>query len=521
MSRRWILTVDLGTGGPKTAAVALDGEVLATSFTPVETEHTADGGATQDVAAWWSGIGAATRAFVADGVVDPRGLHAVGLTGQFASTVPVDEHGRPVSDCLMWSDTRGAGYSQETVGGPVAGYAPLALAAGIRYACGAPPPTGEGPQSNELYLRRDRPEIWARTATLLEPADYLALRCTGRAAATPASMCLSFLVDTRPGRPRRYVPELARRFHRDPARLPRLHPTGSVLGPLLPDVADELGVAPGAPVLCGAPDKLAGYLGSGAVGPRDGHLAISSTGWISCSVPFRKVDPVHSIVTIPGVDDTSHLVWADQLAAGSCLQWWREQASPAVRGGAPDERGPASYDELVQAAGSVAPGSNGVMFLPWLHGELVPFSDSALRAGFVNLSPTSGHAAMTRAVLEGVALNTRAMMEAVERFVKRPFPSLRIIGGGARSDLWCQIMADTLGVPVEQVDNPAHAQLRGMALLARVSLGELSLAEAAALVPVAHTFQPRPPVQAVYDEAYVSFRSFYRGTRGTYRRLHR
>jgi len=249
MGRPWVLAVDLGTGGPKVGAVGLDGELYATSFTAVPTEPTEDAGTEQDVALWWEGIRAGVAAFVADGVVDGDDLHAVGLTSQWSSIVAVDAAGEPVGRCLMWSDHRGAPHSAAAVGGRVAGLRPSVAAQAIRYTGTVPLTTGEDPLGHELFLRHERPELFARVRALLEPVDYLGLRFTGQVAATPASQFFASVVDNRPCRPPRYVPELVRRLGRDADLLPPLRPTGSVLGSVLGEVAAELGVRAGVPVV--------------------------------------------------------------------------------------------------------------------------------------------------------------------------------------------------------------------------------------------------------------------------------
>jgi xylulokinase len=159
--------------------------------------------------------------------------------------------------------------------------------------------------------------------------------------------------------------------------------------------------------------------------------------------------------------------------------------------------------------------------MPWLNGERTPVEDRNLRGGFLNLSLATGRAELARAVLEGVALNARWMLDAVESFIRRPLPSLRILGGGAESDLWCQIHADVLGRPIERVAKPTQANLRGAALFAAISLGRLSLEEVPQLVPVDGTFQPNPAAVAVYGSAYREFKQLYGRLKGIYARLNR
>jgi xylulokinase len=504
----WILAVDLGTGGPKTGAVSLGGELLARASSSVQTDYLPGGGAVQDPAGWWDGIRAALHAMIAAGDVDPGALIGVGITGQWGSTVPVGRDGREVGKCHLWADTRGGRFSSEAMGGRVSlfGYSPVNMLRWVQITGGAPSPHGADPLGHELYLRHLEPDVYAKTTTLLEPLDYLGLRFTGRIVATPASMVLSWLTDNRPGARPAYMLELITRSGRDAGRLPTLVPTGSVIGTVTAEVADELGI-PTAPVVAGVPDLHTSYIGSGAVAPFEAHLTISTTAWIACEVPFKRTDVLHQMASVPGLKPNSYLVANNHETAGLCIEWLRDSMVPGT------------YDELCAMAATVPPGSGGVMFTPWLNGERTPVEDRTLRAAFMNLSLETTRAHLVRAVLEGVAFNARWLLDAVEKFVKRRLPSLRILGGGAQSDLWCQIHADILGRRIERVADPMYASLRGAGLFAAISLGKLTLEDVRGLVHVTDRFEPDPEAQAVYEPMYGEFKKFYGALHGSYARL--
>ncbi len=365
----WILAVDLGTGGLKTGAVSLSGEVLAQSIGHLHTTYLPDGGAVQDPAEWWARLTDGVRSVIESKAVRPDDLVAVGITGQWGSTVPVDAEGNLVGDCLLWSDTRGGRFSAKAMGGPVSlfGYSPANIVRWVQLTGGAPSPHGADPLGHELYLRNCEPQVYARTRKLLEPLDYLGLKLTGRVGATPASMILSWLTDNRPGSQAAYVPELVRRSGRDPARLPELHPTGSVLGPVVRGVGEELGI-PSVPVVCGVPDLHTAFLGSGAVAPYEAHITISTTSWIACEVPFKRTDVIHQMATVPGLRAGAYLVANNHETAGLCLKWFKDSVA-----------GSDSYEEVCADAAGVPAGSGGVMFTPWLKGERTPVEDRTLR----------------------------------------------------------------------------------------------------------------------------------------------
>ena len=183
----WVLAVDQGTGGPKVGLVSLAGRIAWTEHLPVTTDHTPDGGATQDAARWWELITGSARRALDSGVVDPSRVVAVSCTGQWASTVPVDGGGIPVGPCQLWSDTRGAPHARQVIAGPVAGYDPVAAVRWIRHSGGAPSTSGADPIGHILHLERDEPDVARAARWYLEPVDYLAMRFTGAAAAQTAA----------------------------------------------------------------------------------------------------------------------------------------------------------------------------------------------------------------------------------------------------------------------------------------------------------------------------------------------
>jgi xylulokinase len=518
---KYVLAIDLGTGGPKTALVSMRGEVAAHELILVQTRHLPDGGVVQDPNEWWSAITSSARRLIASGVVPASDIVAVACTGQWASTIPVAADGGLAGDCILWMDNRGEPYSAKVVGGPVSvgGYAPLKALRWISKSGGAPSPLGNDPTGQILHLRHDEPDVYARTAVFLEPVDYLNMRFTGRVAATPVSMIVHWLTDNRDLSTTRYDDQLVRMSTLDPARLPPLQAVNSVVGEVLPDVARDLGLPDGVKVVTGTPDLHSAAIGSGAIADYEPHLAISTTSWISCHVPFKKTDAIRQIATIPSLVPGRYLLANNHETAGVCLQWLRDnvvvQDDGLIAGSAADG-GYRAYDRL---AATVPAGSDGVVFTPWLAGERCPVDDRNVRAAFYNLSlqTTRGH--MVRAVFEGVAYNARWMLDAVEKFVKRPLGAIRFIGGGAVSDVWCQIHADVMNRPVHRVADPLLVNVKGAAIFAGLVLGEVTPDEVPGLARIDATFEPQAANHAVYDELYREYPGLYHRQRKMYARL--
>ncbi len=513
--RRLVLAVDLGTGGPKVGLVSFDGEIVWWEHVAVATTYAPGGSVTQDADDWWRLVVDATRRGVRAAGVAAEQVVAVCVTGQWASTVPVDAAGVPVGPCLMWMDTQGARHSRAVVGGPLQGYHPRALATWVRHSGGVPSTSGDDPVGHMLHLGHDRPEIAGRARWYLEPVDYLSMRFTGVAAASHMSMTAAWLTDNRRLDLMEYDARLVRLAGVDADKLPPLVPSGSVIAPVRASVAAQLGISPAAQVVTGMPDLHGATVGSGCVLEHETHLSIGTTGWISCPLSEKKTDVLRQTTTVPGLGLGTHryLLANNQDSAGRCLQWFRDNVFDG--GGT----GPAGYARITEAAGTVPPGAGGVIFTPWLTGERSPVDDRSARAGFHNLSLTTSQAHLARAVLEGVAYNARWLLEAAEHFTGRRLDPLRIVGGGAQSELWCQIVADVCDRTVERVAEPLLNGLRGAAIAAGMALGAISPHEVRSLVRTDRTFRPDPSTRETYDRLFAEFPRLYKAERPMFGRL--
>ena len=274
-------------------------------------------------------------------------------------------------------------------------------------------------------------------------------------------------------------------------------------------------------VVTGTPDLHSGAVGAGTVLDYETNLAISTSSWIGCAVPFKKTDIFRQIATVPGLTPDRYLVANNHETGGACLQWLRDQViapDDGLHDGDAANR-PSFADADRARPRSVPPGAGDVIFTPWLSGERSPVDDRNARGGFHNLSLATTRAHLVRAVLEGVAYNSRWLHDAVEKFAKRRLDHVRFIGGGAQSDLWCQIHADVLDRTIERVADPVDANLRGAALLAGLALGAVQPGEVRDLVKVDATFRPDHAHRATYDRLYAEFPKLYKAQKPMFRRL--
>ena len=509
-----VLSIDLGTSGAKAAVFSAAGDVLATGFHPTTLRLLPGGGAEQDPADWWQSLVRATAQCLASGV-DRDSVRAIGVTGQWSGTVALGDDGEPLHPALIWMDSRGAPQIEAIAGGAF-GILPYGIARGARWITltgGAPGKSGKDPLAHILYLREHMPDVYQRTRRFLEPKDYINFRLTGVAAATFDSIALHWVTDNRAIDAIDYHPALLGYAGLDRAQLPPLCRASSVLGPLLPAVAEQLGLGRDVRVVAGTPDIHATAIGSGAVRDHAAHLYLGTSTWLSCHMPIKKTDVLHNMASLPSALPGRYLLINEQECAGACLTQLKDKILYADAGAA------ASFADLDALAAQAPPGSDKLIFLPWLYGERSPVEERLLRGGFFNYSLSATRSHLVRAVLEGVALNARWLLGYTERFVGERFEALRLVGGGAQSRLWCQIYADVLDRVVEQIEAPSLASLRGAAALAFSGLGVAAPDELAARVRVREVFRPRRELRGVYDELFDAFLGYYENNRRSLARL--
>ncbi len=505
-----ILAIDLGTGGPKVALVDPRGRVVAHEVETTGIILEPGGGAEQDPEGWWDAITRAVRRLVAAAPEEAAALAGVSVTAQWTGTVPVDADGNAIGNAIIWMDSRGAPQIRKAVSGRVnvMGYDPRRLARWVQLTGAAPSLSGKDSIAHILWLKEERPEVYDAAERFLEPGDYLNLRLTGRAVMSHDSAVMHWVTDNRDRDDIHYHPQLLDWTGVDKAKLPPLVPSASIVGELLPAVAEQWGVAAGVPVTTAMGDLHASVVGSGAIEDYEPHLYLGTSSWLSFHLPGKRTDIRNNMAAFPAALPGKYFLANEHETAGACLLHARDQLHLVD-----------TLEELNDVAETAPVGSNGLIYLPWLNGERTPVDDHTIRGGWTNLSLGHDRADMLRSILEGVAYNSRWLMETVESFTKSPLGPITVIGGGARSDLWCQVHADVLQRPIRRGHDYQHAGTRGAALVAWVALGRLTIDDLDGLVPVADEFTPDPSTVEVYQPLYDAFLAMYKATKGIHAKL--
>lgn len=497
------LAIDLGTSGVKAAVVNRAGRMLGHGRCPLPVGRLPDGGAEQDARAVWEGVKSAMRQALAGPEVVHDQVAAVLCSSQYSSVVPVDAHGDAVGDLILWMDTRGALYNLG-----IYGEYPDAVLRWLDVHGCPPTPSGNDSLAHMLWVKHERPDIYARTHAFLEPMDFVNAQLTGRVAANQCSTFMMLLTDNRAPDAAAYDAELVRFSGIDREKLPELLPLDAAVGTLRPEVADELGLSPATPVFGAVNDTQAGSIGTGTFHGTHGGLCLGTTTVLQAHVDFKRTDAEHAILTMPSPIPGRYMMMAENGISGAAVDHFLNRIVFAA-----DELGSMTgadrFAALARTVSGTEPGSDGLLFLPWLNGAGAPVFNGNARGGFLNLSLESTRAHMARAVLEGVAFNLRWLMAPAEAFVGHEFSHFVFAGGGAQSGAWAQIMADVVQRPVHQMADAQYVNARGTALLAFLHLGELSLEEIADRCPVQCVYDPSPNVRGRYDLLFSQFVAAY------------
>ena len=496
-----LLGIDISTTGAKAILINAKGDVLGTSTHTYPLNTPKPLWSEQDPIDWWQATQASIQEVLKSSMIDPSDIVGIGLTGQMHGLVLLNAQDEVLRPAILWNDQRTSDACVEVM-------EKIGLTNLIKIT-GNPALTGfTAPKL--LWVRKNEPNIYQNIAHILLPKDYIRFKLSGDYAIDCADASGTSLFDINQ---RNWSEEILSALQINPNWLPAVFEGIDITGRISKKVAQSIGLRAGTPIVGGGGDQAAQAVGVGAITSGTVALTLGTSGVVFAPTGEPSIDPqgrlhamCHSVP--PGKDQGWHLMGV-MLSAGGSLRWYRDTFAPNV-----------DYTKLIEPTQTLPPGSDGLLFLPYLTGERTPYPDPLARGGFIGLTIRHGFAHMTRAVLEGIAFGLRDSMELVREASSGVITQVRVSGGGAKSPILRQILSNVLNVELVTV-NTKEGACFGAALLAGVGTKNWPSVKVACqkAVTTLKTTQPNPDHVQIYNAFYQDYRKLYPSLKDRFRSL--
>ncbi|HEY4425615.1 MAG TPA: xylulokinase [Pyrinomonadaceae bacterium] len=492
-----LLGIDLSTTGAKALLIDTHGRVVSSATTPLNLSSPHPLWSEQDPREWWTATTHSIKQALATANASGENVAAIGLTGQMHGLVLLDAEGEVLRPAILWNDQR-CGAECDEIRARIS-RAELVQITGNDALTGFTAP-------KILWVETHEPEIYRRTRHVLLPKDYIRYKLTGALAMDKADGSGTMLFDLRK---RTWSSQILKTLNISPDWLPQTFEGHETTGEVTREAAEQTGLNQGTPVVAGGGDQSAQAIGAGVVCPGTIAVTLGTSGVVFAATESPLIEPegrLHAFCH--AVADRWHLMGVMLSAAGS-LQWYRDKLAC--------DR---SFAELVAEAARVPAGSEGLIFLPYLSGERTPHPDPLARGAWIGLTTRHGQAHLTRSILEGVAFGIKDMFCLMRDAGLGSVEEVRVSGGGAKSSLWRQILADTLGADLVTV-NTTEGAAYGAALLAGVGAGVWSNVDTACAQTISTRDHVTPNKDAVatYASLYEQYRNLYPTLKPTFHAL--
>ncbi len=495
-----LLAHDLGTTGNKATLYDRNGVLVASAFEAYDTHYDQPGWVEQDPDSWWAAVCRATATVMTEADVDKTSIAAISFSGHMMGCVPVDGKGNALRRAIIWADQRAAEQVRSLL---------RAMPQEEIYRITGTRPNPNYTAEKLMWLRDNEPETYGKIRFVLQAKDYIVARLTGEfvtdysdASATNAFDLVrkewSDEILAAAGLPKRLFPEAL--------------PSTTIVGRVRRFEGVDL---EGVPVVIGGGDGACATTGAGVIRANEGYNYFGSSSWIAIATSEPVIDPGMRTFTLCHLAPDLYMPVGTMQSAGGSYDWIREVLFPEELGVSSDD----AFAHLNRWAAASAPGAHGVVFLPYLIGERSPHWNENARGAFVGLARSHGVSDLVRAVLEGVAFNLRIIFDALTE-QGAELQSLKMIGGGIRNPVLCQILADVLGIPIERVESGEFATSLGAAVCAGVGVelfDDFSVAES--FCTVAGTDGPNPEAVEAYQRLVVLFGDAYKALEPVFDRL--
>ena len=502
---RYLLAHDLGTSGNKATLYTFEGALVASRTAPYDTHYFNGNWAEQNPEDWWRAICLSTGELLRESGAQPSDVAVVALSGQMMGCTPVDRAGAALRPSMLYCDQRATAETRHLL-------SQIDLARFYRIV--GHRASASYPLEKLMWVRDHEPDIYARTYKTLCAKDYINCRLTGRMATdySDASGTNAFDLNTF-----RWSEEILALAGLDAGKFPEPMESTAILGAVTRQAAAETGLKEGTPVAVGGGDGSCAGVGVGCIRPGSAYNYLGSSSWVALTVKEPIVDPLMRTMNwahcVPGYLHPS----GTMQTAGASHNWLKNTlCQPEVELAA--RAGVSPYQLIDEAIASVPPGARGVLFLPYMLGERTPWWNPNARGAFLGLNLATRREDMLRAVLEGIAMNLGIIVNIFRGHL--PIDAMTVIGGGARSQVWRQIMADVYDCPVHSLNFLEEATSMGAAVIGGVAAGVFADFDVIhRFVRVDHSATPDPKNRQVYRNLLPVFEHAYRSLVDVYDEL--
>lgn len=493
-TKLYLAGIDAGTTGTTVMIADTTGRVIGSAYREYPCVYPRPGWVEQDMELMWQKICEASQEVIVQTEVDPKTIAGLGFSSQRGSFVCVDAQGKPVHYAIVWNDGRANKQAQEV--------AARLGEARYRQITGMPISALWSFAKIRWFIEH-YPHLWDKTAKIVNGQEFFLQKLGAETfASDPASLTLNGMLDIEKLDWSREICDI---IEVPLEKLPSMMTPASQVGTISKQAAAQTGFAEGMPICRGGGDQQCAAIGAGVIREGLAEITIGTAAMMVAHIDSRRADPKGQVYigghAIPHKWDME----GGAFASGACLRWWRDVYGQVEQDTA-RRLGLDAYDLITAQAALAPPGSQGLLFFPFFTGQVTPFYNSNARGGSLGLSLSHNRSTVARAVLEGSAYELRMVVSALEEVLGRPFDTLRLTGGGAKSSLWTQIQADIYGRPVETLQVSECTTL-GAALLGGVGIGVFSSIEEAveAMVHPDRSIEPDQRNQQLYNELYELF----------------
>jgi len=515
---KYILTHDLGTSGNKAVLFNLNLEAISQTKVDYPLFYPKSGYAEQNAEDYWNAVKKATSIVIQQSKIDSNEILALAFDCQMNCTVPIDNDGSALMNCISWLDTRASLLTHRFSKGliKISGYGLKNILMFLKITGGAPGFNGKDPISHLLWIKENQPEIYEKTHKFLSVKDYIIYRCTKNAVTSRDLGNTSWMMDSNPGK-FDWSDKILNKFKIDKEKLPQIKKSTDIAGELTIEASKELNLNNEIPIFVSSGDLTSAALGSGGILDNKLIICLGTSDWVAAHTSKRVKDLSHYMGCISSSQE-NYLCISKQETGASCLDWIVQQMFIGEIEKY-KEKSNELYLHLDSLIKKVDVGSKNLIFTPWMFGERSPINDPNVRGGFYNLSLEHTRYDLLRSVYEGVAYNIKWSLIYMEKLVGRA-DEINCIGGGAKSDVWCQILANVLERKIIQMESPELAAAKGSAIISMVGLGILkNFSDAIPLIKLKKVFTPSKDNKDIYEKLFKEYVNIYKNNKKMFKNL--